>query len=357
MRRSRQLLFHDEATLRLELLTTPLNRLGLSIEGAPLLGEAVRAVKADMERMRLNKLKPFFYLSTGYGTIEGTTNICIGFYDADERIRQLNKEYRGWMYSYDEVVATLRHEVGHAFAYAYKLYRLPEFRETFNVRGNYFHTYPADNRYIYRVNPWSRDFVNPSGDHYAQKHPDDDFAETFTVWLTPRVNWRKKWRNYPGALRKLEYVDKVVNEYRRQEPLFDNVPNEYEGMSEYNMTLGQFFKSPTRAYRNKATGYVDSDLKAIFRSKPKSRNGHKVVRGYVHADNFLQRNQLIIVNRISQWVGVDPTVVSDLILKCRHRAHQLNLWVRQDEREKKLVEFTTYVSARCAHYEVWGTYF
>src|SRR3989304_9289130 len=114
MRRSRQLLFRDEATLRLELLTTPLNRLGLSIEGAPLLSEAVRAVKADMERMRLKKLKPYFYLSTGYGTIEGTTNICIGFYDADERIREMNKDYRGWMYSYDEGGATLRHEVGHA---------------------------------------------------------------------------------------------------------------------------------------------------------------------------------------------------------------------------------------------------
>ena len=356
MRRTRQLLYSEE-TLRLELLTTPLNRLDISIETSPLLSEAVRLVKADMARMRLKKLKPFFYLSTGYGTIEGTTNICFGFYDAAERLRALNKEYRGWVYTPEEVIATVRHEIGHAFAYAYKLYRLPEFREVFNVQGHYFRTYPMTDQYIRYVNPWSRDFVNPSGDHYAQKHPDDDFAETFMVWLTPRLNWRKKWRNYPGALRKLEYVDQVVREYRNQEPLFENTPYEYDGLLEQKMTLANFFKGKTAAYRKKATGFVDPDLKYIFRARPKLRNGQKIERGYIHADNFLRKNQRVIVNRVSQWVGVDAVVVNDLILKCRQRTHALDLWVKKDEEDKKLVEFTTYVSTRCAYYEVWGTYF
>ncbi len=356
MRRSRQLLYSEE-TLRLELLTTPLNQLNLVIENSPILFPALQTVKADLERMKIRKIKPFFYLSTGYGTIEGTTNICLGFYDYDERLRALNKEFRGWMYSYDEVVATIRHEIGHAFAYAYKLYRLPEFREVFNVQGNYFRTYPMTDQYIRYVNPWSRDFVNPSGDHYAQKHPDDDFAETFMVWLTPRLNWRQKWRNYPGALRKLEYVDKIVREYCNEGPLIENVPYEYEGLPGFKMTLAQFFKSRPTYYRNKATGFVDPDLKSIFRARPKLRNGQKIERGYLHADNFLRANQRIIVNRVSQWVGVDPLVVSDLMIKCRLRTHALDLWVKRDEREKKLVEFTTYISTRCAYYYVWGSYF
>ncbi len=356
MRRTRQLLYSEE-TLRLELLTTPLNRLHLSIETSPILLPALQTVRADMDRMRLKKVKPFFYLSTGYGTIEGTTNICLGFYDADERLRALSKEFRGWMYSYEEVVATIRHEVGHAFAYAYKLYRRPEFREVFNVRGNYFRTYPMTDQYIRYVNPWSRDFVNPSGDHYAQKHPDDDFAETFMVWLTPRLNWRRKWRNHPGALRKLEFVDKIVHEHRNQEPLIENVPYEYEGLSDYKITLAQFFKGKPTHYRKAATGFVDPDLKYIFRARPKMRNGDKIERGYVHANNFLRKNQRVIVNRVSQWVGVDAFVVNDLILKCRQRTHALDLWVKKEDAEKKLVEFTTYISTRCAYYEVWGTYF
>jgi len=356
MRRTRQLLYSEE-TLRLELLTTPLNRLDIAIETSPILYPAVQTVRADMDRMRIRKIKPFFYLSTGYGTIEGTTNICLGFFDYDEQLRELNREFRGWQYSYEDVVATIRHEVGHAFAYAYKLYRLPEFRQVFNVKGHYFRTYPMTDQYIRYVNPWSRDFVNPSGDHYAQKHPDDDFAETFMVWLTPRLNWRRKWRNYPGALRKLEFVDKVVREYRNQEPLIENVPYEYEGMADYKMTLAQFLKGRPTHYRKTATGFVDPDLKYIFRQRPKLRDGKKIERGYILADNFLRRNQRVIVNRISQWVGVEPGVVNDLIVKCWQRADDLDLWLKRDEQEKKLVEFTTYVSTRCAYYYVWGTYF
>jgi len=356
MRHSRQLL-HSEETLRLELLTTTLNRLDLPLEKSPILYPALQTVKQDMERMRIRKIKPFFYLSTGYGTIEGTTNICLGFYDYDDRYRALNKEFRGWNYTYEEVVATIRHEVGHAFAYAYKLYRVPEFREVFNVHGNYFRTYPLTERYINYVNPWSRDYVNPSGDHYAQKHPDDDFAETFMVWLTPRLNWRKKWRNYPGALRKLEYVDQVVKEYRGQEPLFENTPYEYEGMDTYKMTLAQFFKGRPTYYRKAATGFVDSDLKYIFRERPKLLTDKKLERGYLHADNFLRKNQRVIATRVSQWVGVEQVVVDDLIVKCRNRAGDLDLWIKREDQEKKLVEFTTYVSTRCAYYYVWGTYF
>ncbi|MBI5714155.1 MAG: hypothetical protein HZC38_12145, partial [Chloroflexi bacterium] len=50
-------------------------------------------------------------------------------------------------------------------------------------------------------------------------------------------------------------------------------------------------------------------------------------------------------------------VVKKLILKCRQRADALDLWMKRDDQEKKLVEFTTYISTPCAYYEVWETYF
>ena len=45
--------------------------------------------------------------------------------------------------------------------------------------------------------------------HYAQKHPDEDWAETFAVWLEGGP-WRRRYRDWPVALAKLEYVDRVV---------------------------------------------------------------------------------------------------------------------------------------------------
>jgi hypothetical protein len=355
MRRSRELLFNKD-TQKLELLLTPLNRLGLTIEGTHL-AEAVRLTRQDMKRVGLAKLQPHFYLSTGYGTIAGTTSIALGFYDCNDLLRELNQELRGFTYSFRDITNTVRHEVGHAFAYAYKLYRRKDFRQVFKVKGNYFNTYPMTERYIQRANPWSRDYVNPSGDYYAQKHPDDDFAETFMVWIQPRYNWRRAYRNYPGALRKLEFVGFIVNELKRQAPLIDQTPNEYEALETYSETLAHFFRlRSTRAYRRKASGYIDPDLKHLFWRPPAVRAGRKRERDYVHADNFIRKHKRNVVAQVSRWVGVDEVVVKDLLDKCSARTHALDLWVKKDERDKKLVELTSYVSYRCALYALNESY-
>jgi hypothetical protein len=349
MRRTRELLFNAD-TQKLELLLTPLNRLGLTIDGTEL-EEAIRIARADLKRVRLLKLQPHFYLSTGYGTVAGTTSIALGFYDCNELLKELNSEARGFYYVFGDVVNIIRHELGHAFAYAYKLYRRKDFREMFRVKGNYFNTYPVTERYKERANPWSRDYVNPSGDHYAQKHPDDDFAETFMVWLQPRYNWRRDYRHYPGALRKLEFVEALVKSLRHQEPLIDQKFTPYEPLESFRITVAHFLRlRSTRKYRRKATGYVDPDLRELFWRPPPYRNDRQRERDYLHADRFIREHKRSIVSQVSRWVGVDEVVVKDLLDKCSARTHALDLWVRRDEREKKLVELTSYISYRCALY-------
>src|SRR5882724_6634431 len=65
---------------------------------------------------------------------------------------------------------------------------------------------PAMWRTYYRPIPFSRKYVRHMAGWYAQKHPDEDFAETFAVWLTPRSQWRKRYKDW-DALAKLQYVD------------------------------------------------------------------------------------------------------------------------------------------------------
>ncbi len=356
MRYSRQLLFGPD-THQLELLLTPLNRLGVTIEGT-YFEEAIRIALGDLKRLGIRHLEPHFYLSTGYATVAGTTSISLGFYDCNEPLRALNKELRGWQYSEKEILDTVRHELGHAFAYAYKLYRRKDFRAMFKVKGNYFLTYPETERYKERANPWSRDFVNPSGDHYAQKHPDEDFAETFTVYIQPRYNWRKAYRNYPGALQKLEFVGQLIDELKGQEPLIDQKFYNYQPLADFNETLARFLRlRSTQHYRRKATGYIDPDLKDLFWRPPAYRGERKRERDYLHADNFIRKHKRNIVAQVSRWTGVDELVVKDLLDKCGSRARALDLWVRKDERDKKLLEFTSYVSYRCAVYALHESYF
>ncbi len=354
MRLSRQLL-NDKDTLKLEILTTPINRLGLKIKGT-YLEQATRRMREELQQVGLSKLSPTFYLSDGYGCIVGTSNIGIGFYDCNTLLQELNKEWRGLDHDKEGILLILRHELGHALCYSYKLYRRPDFRELFRVEGHFFHTYPLHDRY--RHTPWSRDYVNPWGDYYAQKHPDDDFAETFAVWMTPGSKWWQKYRYKPGALRKLEYVKKIVKELGRHDPLIDNDPAMiYEPVESIKNTVAEFLGAKLAPYRKNATGYVDPDLRLIFHGKPRLPDPRRIKREYMHAERLLREQKRVLVNRISYWVGVDDLAVSDLIDKCASRARALDLWVRKEASERKLVELTSYLSTLCANY-VWnGAFF
>ena len=108
MRRSREMLFNVD-TQKLELLLTPLNRLGLSLEESAL-AEPVRLGMADLRRAGIRLLEPYFYLSTGYGTVAGTTSIALGFYDCHPVLKLLNRETRGFEYSFEDQVDLVRHE-------------------------------------------------------------------------------------------------------------------------------------------------------------------------------------------------------------------------------------------------------
>ncbi|MCL4505900.1 MAG: putative zinc-binding metallopeptidase [Chloroflexi bacterium] len=353
MRRSRELLFQID-TRKLELLQTPINRLDLKIKGS-VFEQAIPTVQDDLARVGIRRLEPVFYISTGYGCIAGSPIISFGFYDCDPLLKDLNEEFRGWRYSDPDIVNLLRHEVGHAFCYAYKLYRTPEFRQLFEVQGNFFNTYPETDKYDY--NPWSRNYVNPSGDHYAQKHPDEDFAETFQVWLTPRSGWRRKYKARPIALRKLEYVDDIVKQLGRETPLVETKLSwMYERVEDIKMTVAQFMRAKPSRYYHHATGYVDTDLKSMFRSEPRIASRRALFRDYQRAELFLREQKLSLISRISYWVGVDTTVVYDLMDKCIHRARALDLWLEREQYDRKLVELTSYITALSVNYRESGLY-
>jgi hypothetical protein len=356
MRYTRQLLYSHE-TQKLELLMTPLNRLGLRLRGSPW-EESIRTMRGDMERVRLTALAPNFYLSTGYGCVAGTANISLGFYDGNEMLQDLNEEYRGWRYSDRDILNLLRHELGHAFCYTYKLYRTARFRELFNVAGNFFLTYPDNpGGGRFSPNPWSRDFVNPCGDHYAQSHPDEDFAETFCVFLDPQTRWRRRFRTRPGALRKLEYVAEQVWELGRRPPQVENDPDALdEPLDTVKDTLAHFLRARPVRYRRRATGYVDDDLRALFRHPPRGLTARTRQRHYQRAADFLREQRRVLVARIGYWTGADEVVVTDLIDKCVARSRALDLWLKLDDGDKKLVEVTSYLTVLTRNFQEHDKY-
>ncbi|MHC4155352.1 MAG: putative zinc-binding metallopeptidase, partial [Planctomycetota bacterium] len=110
----------------------------------------------------------------------------------------------------ESCIKLLRHECGHALNYAYQLYKRTRWRELF---GRFSAAY--SDSYYYQ--PYSRRYVVHLEDNYAQAHPDEDFAETFAVWLAPNANWEQKYRGWP-VVKKLQYVDGLINKIGDRAP-------------------------------------------------------------------------------------------------------------------------------------------
>src|SRR6476619_7901360 len=153
-----------------------------------------------------------FYLSDEWFTPDGATSIAIPFYLAHPRLAKLEEtqmlEVEGGEYEW--CMRILRHEAGHAIDNAFRL-RLR--RERRRVFGSPTVPYPE----FYTPRPYSKSFVLHLDAWYAQSHPDEDFAETFAVWLTPNSEWRQRYAGWP-ALKKLEYMDAMMQSVRGKSP-------------------------------------------------------------------------------------------------------------------------------------------
>src|SRR5438105_1292144 len=136
---------------------------------------------------RLSRFHPPCYLSDEWACPDREPIIGIPFYLADPKLTALEQAVND-IEDEREIMMYLRHEAGHAFNYAYELYATREWHERF---GPFDRAYSDD----YKPVPFSRGFVRHIAGWYAQKHPDEDFAETFAVWLTPRRNWRRRHPN------------------------------------------------------------------------------------------------------------------------------------------------------------------
>ena len=85
----------------------------------------------------------------------------------------------------------LRHEAGHAIDNAYKLRQRRRRQQVF---GPSYKAYPE----FYDPKPYSKSFVLHLDSWYAQSHPDEDFAETFAVWLS-QAGLARALRGLAGA--------------------------------------------------------------------------------------------------------------------------------------------------------------
>src|ERR1043165_3053041 len=184
-----------------KLLDLPMNQLGVTLDGAFLSGQ-IEQLYTELEARQL-VFRPHFWLSNEWFTPDGVPGIAVPFYLAHPRLEKLEMdqmlEVEGGTPEW--CMRILRHEAGHAIDNAFKLRQRRRRQQIF---GPSYKAYPE----YYDPKPYSKSFVLHLDSWYAQSHPDEDFAETFAVWLT-LSDWRERYAGWP-ALKKLEYMDALM---------------------------------------------------------------------------------------------------------------------------------------------------
>ena len=307
------------------LLDTRICDLGLTLEGSAV-EKFVQQLYRELEKKKISKFRPACYLTDEWGCPSGEPVIGIPFYLTRPDLAQIESQHNDLEDS-REIMMYLRHEAGHAFNYAYKLHRTPEWKQFF---GPYRRPY-RDN---YRPVLFSKDYVRYLPGWYAQKHPDEDFAETFAVWMTPRSGWRKKYKGW-GAMAKLRYMNRIARTIGNVDPLRKRGEPDIT-VAEMEMTVGEFYRHSTEQIPLLDLN-LDSDLAAIFQAP--RRKSHREP-----ADKFLSRNRRALVDQISSWTAMQRPLVRKLMESIEKRSAEMGLAIDRQQEPELLTKFTVFAT-------------
>jgi hypothetical protein len=320
--------FSDEKLLELRMCD-----LGLTIEGTEI--EARIAIISEELQARGVGFRPRYWLSDEWFTPDGVPGVAIPFYLAHPRLAKLELAQMLEVEGGDEAscLRILRHEVGHAIDNAYELRRRPTRRRLF---GNPATPYPE----YYTPKPYSKSFVHHLDHWYAQSHPDEDFAETFAVWLDPQSKWGSQYVGWP-AQRKLEYMDRLMRELARRRPavtskrLVDPLPR-------LRKTLGEHYRRKREHYGLDHPDFYDSDLRNLFSdSSAYSRN--------VSAASFVRKIRKEVRSTVASFTDSYQYTIDQLLEKIIARCRDLNLRLMDSEESTK-VDFMVFLTVQTMNY-------
>jgi hypothetical protein len=291
------------------LLDLRLCDLGVRIEGT-WFEECIERLYEELEERDI-VLRPHCWLSDEWFSPQEAPGIAIPFYLTHQRLMALERremfEVEGG--TRRDCMKLLRHEAAHAIQIAYRVHRRRKWQQTF---GSSSLPYPD----YYRPNPSSRRFVLHLDSWYAQSHPDEDFAETFAVWLDPRSGWRRRYARWP-ALKKLEYVDELMQTIAGVRPSVRSRATTNR-LSRLRHTLGEHYEAKRKRYSVTYPAAFDDDLRRLFKAPEKTRAGETAM-------SFLRRNRKEIRELVSRWTGEYQFTVDQVLKEMMVRCRQMRL--------------------------------
>jgi hypothetical protein len=255
---------------------------------------------------------PLCYLGDEWFCPEGSAAIAIPFYLAHARLKKLEERMMMEVEGGTETwcMRLLRHEMGHVLNHAYLIDKDRGWQKLFG---------PPSLEYSesFRARPYSKRFVRHLAGWYAQSHPEEDFAETVAIWLTPGVDWRQ-----------------VLSKVKMSEA------------SRLRSRLEAYYKRRRRLYAQDFPDFFDADLKKLFIDG-------SLAPSHERAAAFLRRSSNMLLNAVSAWTGEPKFTLNRVLRALTQRCAELDLRLRS---ESAGVEVSAYLATLASHYRLTGKF-
>jgi hypothetical protein len=316
-----------------KLLDLRMCQLGVAVEGSAL-EERLAALRHELDGRELAAFQPHFWLSDEWFTPDGVPGVAIPFYLAHPRLERLERammlEVEGGTPEW--CMRILRHEAGHAIDNAYKLRQRRRRQQIF---GPSYKAYPQ----FYDPKPYSKSFVLHLDSWYAQSHPDEDFAETYAVWLS-QSEWRERYAGWP-ALKKLEFMDGLMSEIAGK-PMLVATRRRVDPLPAIKKTLRAHYERKRRHYGLLHPDFYDRDLRRLFSDRPEHRANMKAAR-------FIARVRKDVRRMVAGWTGEYQYTIDQVLEAMLRRASELDLRVAVPEEQAKL-DFLVLLTVQTMNY-------
>jgi hypothetical protein len=322
-----------------QLLERRISNLGLRLEGTAL-EPLIRQLYEELTARGL-LLRPPCHIGDEWFVPVGIPAIFIPFFLTHDRLRALERtmmlEVEGGTPEW--FMKLMRHEAAHAYSYAYQLPRKKKWQQTFG------RTSREETPDFYQPRPFSRSYVVHLDDWYAQSHPDEDFAETFAVWLTPGLDWRRRYAGWK-ALQKLEYVDELMRSLAGNPPR--HLP-EYRVADHdcLNLKLKTYYARKRKLYEDTYPDFYDADLRQLFPAIAGP--------GRITASAYLRRRRRRLLNSICQWTNEKKFRVNRLLARLIARCEKLDLHVLNDDPQEDF-RVTSFITTLVMNYLFTGKF-
>jgi hypothetical protein len=323
-----------------ELLEKRISQLGLKLDGTEL-QPLIQRLYDELSQKGLI-FHPPCHVGDEWFVPVGIPAIFIPFFLTHDRLRNLERsvmlEVEGE--TPDWFMKLIRHEAAHAYAYAYQLFRKKKWQRAFGL------TSAEETPEFYRPRPYSRSYVVHLDDWYAQSHPDEDFAETFAVWLTPELDWRGRYKGWK-ALQKLECLDELMRSLAGKSPVHQPAyrVSDHDCL---NIKLKTYYARKRKQYEDSYPDFYDNDLKQLFAVGPE-------VAGRLKASAWLRRHRRQLMDSVCQWTNEKKYRVNKLLARLIDRCDQLDLHVKNDDPQQNL-QVSAYAATLVMNYLFTGKF-